>query len=118
MDDPARQENWLLFARLGSKVVGTIGAYIPDPAADAARIVGVYVTPAARGKGVGKKLLQAIIAELARCGRFRRLTLSVNPQQAAALALYRSFGFEVAAVETTTMGDGKEYPEYEMERAL
>ena len=51
-----------------------------------------------RGRGVGRSLLTALF-ELARAEGFMALSLSVDPGNAPALALYRSLGFEVVGNE-------------------
>jgi ribosomal protein S18 acetylase RimI-like enzyme len=118
---PTGQKSWLVFARLGNQIVGTIGAYISDEAAqsgtaDTAQIIGVYVRPAARGKGIASALMEAIQREVTRSGSIRRLTLGVNVQQAAALALYRRSGFTITGSVRMRMGDGNEHEEYLMEK--
>ena len=52
----------------------------------------LYVAPAARGLGLGKHLVQAILAEAIRIG-YREIRLDTLPTMAGAIALYRSIGF-------------------------
>lgn len=52
----------------------------------------MYVSPAARGKGLGRRLVDALEAEARRLGA-RRLVLETGTRQLAALALYRATGF-------------------------
>jgi phosphinothricin acetyltransferase len=54
--------------------------------------VSLYVQSSARGQGVGKALLQALIAESERAG-FWTLQGATFPENAASLALQRSCGF-------------------------
>ena len=56
--------------------------------------VSVYVAAAARGRGVGKALLQALIAESERAGIWT-LQGSVFPENTASLALQQSCGFRI-----------------------
>jgi GNAT superfamily N-acetyltransferase len=58
-----------------------------------AELKRMYVAPAARGAGLGRRLLLALEAE-ARALRVRKLVLETGVRQAAALALYRSNGFQ------------------------
>jgi len=53
----------------------------------------MYVAPAARGQGLGRRLIEALETEARSLG-LRRLILETGIRQAAAQALYRSRGFE------------------------
>lgn len=61
--------------------------------ADTAELKRMYVAPASRGRGLGRRLVTALEAE-ARQLRVRRLVLETGIRQEAALALYRATGFE------------------------
>ncbi len=56
---------------------------------------GMYVRPEQRGRGVGRRLLEAIILEARTWPEVECLTLTVVERAAAARKLYRSMGFEV-----------------------
>lgn len=66
---------------------------------DVGRIDDVYVAPNARRQGVGRLLLARALEVCAR-SVFRHVLLGVPPDNFAAIALYRSFGFR--KVGTTT----------------
>ncbi|MCU0635114.1 MAG: ribosomal protein S18-alanine N-acetyltransferase [Gemmatimonadaceae bacterium] len=61
-------------------------------AADEAEIANIAVAPAHRGHGLGRRLLDAALAE-ARDRGVRTVFLEVRPSNAPALLLYRSAGF-------------------------
>jgi len=52
----------------------------------------LYVPPAARGTGLGRALVDAVIAEARRLG-YRALCLDTLPSMAKAVAIYRGLGF-------------------------
>lgn len=53
----------------------------------------LYFLPAARGYGMGKKLLQMILAVAALTG-YREMYLETIPDMTTAIALYEQFGFK------------------------
>lgn len=54
--------------------------------------VSVYVAAAARGKGVGKALLRALVEESERSG-FWTLQAGILPENAASIAVHKACGF-------------------------
>jgi putative acetyltransferase len=60
---------------------------------DTGELKRMYVAPAARGTGLGRRLVEALEAE-ARALGMRRLVLETGTRQLAAIALYRAVGFE------------------------
>jgi GNAT superfamily N-acetyltransferase len=60
--------------------------------ADTAELKRMYVSPTARGRGLGRRLVAALEAE-ARALGVRRLVLETGVRQTAALALYRGTSF-------------------------
>lgn len=58
-----------------------------------AEIKRMYVTPSARGLGVGRQILDRLEAEARRLGA-HRLVLETGPRQPEAIALYARAGFE------------------------
>lgn len=72
------------------RVIGYAGLLV---AADEGYITNVAVEPSRRRQGVAAQLLQ-VFDNFARANKLAFLTLEVRPSNAAAIALYRSFGFE------------------------
>ena len=92
-DDPGRED------LVGSVVVFTRRAGEPDyfervPTVDTATLVGVYVSPRARGRGVIDALIRAA-ADWARDAGYPELTLDVHERNIVAIASYRRAGFEI-----------------------
>jgi ribosomal protein S18 acetylase RimI-like enzyme len=58
------------------------------------RVWGVYVTPSARGRRVGRKLMLALLERAAGIDDIEQILISVTTTQMGASSLYRSLGFE------------------------
>jgi ribosomal protein S18 acetylase RimI-like enzyme len=83
-----------------------IGAAFLHPAGTGqAQALGMWILPGWRGRGGGRMLLDAAI-DHARASGARRLELEVFDDNAPALALYRSAGFEVETTQTRPRGGG------------
>ena len=83
----------------GSVTVFTRRAGEPDyfervPVIDTATLVGVYVSPRIRGRGMIDALIRAA-AEWARDAGYAKLTLDVHERNVVAIASYRRAGFEI-----------------------
>ena len=85
--------------------------------AETAELKRMYVDPAVRGTGLGRRLVTALEAA-ARALGVRRLVLETGVRQAAALALYRATGFhpiplygEYCLSPETSICLGKDLPE-------
>jgi len=90
----------VLVAVVDGAVVGyaAIGASIPVPSnAHVMMVRSLAVDPAHRGRGIGRRLTQAAVAE-ARASGARRLRLRVLGPNAAARRLYEACGFVVEGV--------------------
>lgn len=61
--------------------------------ADTAELKRMFVSPAVRGTGLGRRLVAALEAEALKLG-VRRLVLETGTRQLAAIALYRATGFQ------------------------
>ncbi|MBV8049300.1 MAG: GNAT family N-acetyltransferase [Paludibacterium sp.] len=82
-------------------------------------LVGVYVTPDARGQGLARRLAEAAIARAKSLPGITRLLLGVHGTNHAAIALYRSLGFEAYGHEPEAMiVDGQTHDEILMGMSL
>jgi len=75
------------------------------PAAGAAELISMWVSPAARGRGVGDHLVQAVARWARRVGS-EALRLAVVPGNENATALYRRNGFRLTGELGDLMPDG------------
>ncbi|WTW98755.1 bifunctional helix-turn-helix transcriptional regulator/GNAT family N-acetyltransferase [Streptomycetaceae bacterium NBC_01309] len=80
-----------VIARLRGSAIGCAGLKLPADAP--AEIKRMWVAPQARGLGVGRRFLAELQERAAQAGR-DVLRLDTNKTLTAAIALYRSFGFE------------------------
>lgn len=102
-----RSDAVYVVARDGDKVLGYCGAYVILNEAD---INQVAVEPLHRKKGVGGKMLAALLDKLGKAGA-DAVTLEVRKSNEAAIALYESMGF-------VTEGIRKKFYEKPVEDAL
>jgi ribosomal protein S18 acetylase RimI-like enzyme len=117
--DTAEGRGWNVFAERDGQLIGMTGAFQwpEDIGADRAMIVSVFVEAEARGQGVGKSLMTAVLDLIAAAG-IGNAILAVNPVQTAAVRLYERMGFRATGVEVNRMGDGNQCEEVVMERPL
>lgn len=85
----------VLVAERDGEVVGNAGLH---PASAALRrrhamMLGISVAGSAQRQGVGSALMQALVDYADRWGQVLRIELTVYTDNAAAIALYRRFGF-------------------------
>jgi ribosomal-protein-alanine N-acetyltransferase len=91
------ETRWYVVAALASapeRAIGYAGLLAPGAEAD---VQTIAVAPAVQGRGVGRVLLNALIAEAARRSA-TSLLLEVRADNAPAVALYTARGFERIAV--------------------
>ncbi|WP_193182081.1 GNAT family N-acetyltransferase [Nisaea sediminum] len=99
-DWPAFDEKYLpecrLVAAIGREVVGWVAL---TPVSKRAVYRGVaehsiYISANARGQGVGRKLLEALVSASERAG-FWTLQTSIFPENEASIRLHEAYGFRV-----------------------
>lgn len=83
------------------EIVGSAGLHPVSPLLRQRHVamLGISVVPEAWGQGVGSALMQGLCDFADRWMQILRLQLDVFADNAAALALYRKFGFEVEATQ-------------------
>ncbi len=101
---------------LDGEVVGTVAVgfteWDPQP-----MLVAMWVGPAARGQGVGQRLVEAAVGWVADQQEATEVVLWVVKTNTSAIALYQRCGFEPSGV-VDTMPDNPCVDELEMRRAL
>ena len=75
------------------QLIGGAGIY-PSPGLppDTAELVKMYLSPAARGKGTGKMLIEKAL-QFAREAGYRNVYLETMPELRKAMSVYEKFGF-------------------------
>ena len=86
------------------RVVGYAGLWL---IMNEAHITNIAIHPKYRGKGMGKKLVGGLIEEILKINIYR-ITLEVRPSNAAALALYKKFGFVPCGIRPEYYRDNNE----------
>ncbi|WP_119391633.1 bifunctional helix-turn-helix transcriptional regulator/GNAT family N-acetyltransferase [Taklimakanibacter lacteus] len=91
---PARERCWV--AEKGGRILGAV--FVVEEDTETAKLRMLYVEPAARGSGVGARLVGEVI-DFARATGYRRLTLWTNDNLTAARRLYQKAGFHLVREE-------------------
>jgi len=74
------------------RLVGMVAAFAHEDDPRTAELIAMFVTPAARGRGIGTALVDAQLV-WARAEGFERVSLMVNVERTSAYRLYERSGF-------------------------
>ena len=104
-------DSYVIGAFDGDDLIGTAGCFRSreGKTRHKGRVWGVYVTSSRRRRGVGRALMQAVIATASETSAIEQLTLAVAVPQLAATRLYESLRFEVYGTERRALKVGDEY---------
>ena len=104
-------DNFSLGAFEGEQLLGTVGLWRETgiKTRHKASIWGMYVASEARGRGLGRALLQAAISRAKAVPDLEQVQLGVVATQTAARQLYASLGFVVFGEEKRAVKIGDRY---------
>lgn len=111
----------MFFAFDGEKIIGMIGLYWRNKPAikHIAEIHGVFVSPYYRGRGIGKRLMEAVMAVIENNPQFVKIKLGVNTTNSDAIRLYESLGFKIVGKLEKEIKLGDVYfDDYVMEKQI
>jgi ribosomal protein S18 acetylase RimI-like enzyme len=73
------------------------------------KVIGMYVIPDARGTGLGRKILAALLLEAKQLDGLEQIILSVTHSNEGARLLYISMGFVTFGIERNAIKVGQNY---------
>jgi ribosomal protein S18 acetylase RimI-like enzyme len=105
----------VILGAFGPRLVGLAGCFRMDgrKSAHKALIWGMYVAPEARGRGTGRALLDAAIAQVRSWPGLEQVQLAVMTTNTAARSLYLAAGFETFGLERRALRVGDRYVDEE-----
>src|SRR5258706_6466632 len=92
-------------------LIGIVGFYREEGIKNRHKgyVVSMYVLPERRGQGVGKALVQELIARARQIDGLEQLLLAVVTTNRTASLLYRSLGFEIYGTQPGALKVGESY---------
>jgi ribosomal protein S18 acetylase RimI-like enzyme len=92
-------------------MLGCVGLAVQEPGKSRHRgmLWGMYVLPEARGKGVGRVLLDELLDCAGKLEFLEQIHLSVVTSNTAAVRLYENFGFKVFGTDPRVLKVGGQY---------
>lgn len=116
MENP-REGVYSLIAEVDDTAVGLLGLTVGEGRRAHAASLGMMVHADYQGQGVGSALMAAVIELAEKWLNVSRIELEVFPDNTAALALYRKFGFEIeGTMHASVFRDGEYIDSYLMAR--
>jgi ribosomal protein S18 acetylase RimI-like enzyme len=93
------------------ELIGIVGFFREDGIKNRHKgnIVSMFVVPERQGQGVGKALMQEVIARAKQIAGLEQLILAVVTTNQPARLLYRSLGFQVYGTQLRTLKAGESY---------
>ena len=120
-DEWKRRIGNTLFAVLNNKLVGMI-VYVGSNKKKTRHVVdifGVYVSREYRGQGIGKRLIEGVLADVQKSKDIKKIRLTINPEQKAAVNLYEQYGFKTVGQYKKELNiEGRFYDLLMMEKYL
>lgn len=109
-------EEFVVGAFDAGDLVGVVGCRREDgvKCRHAAIIWGMYVAPEARGRGVGRRLIEHAVARARQWPEMDHLWLSVVTTQTAARRLYAACGFRIIGLHPRTIRLGDTWHDEEL----
>lgn len=102
--------DWVIFGAFEERLIGTVGLFRDrhNKASHKMHLWGMYVTPAARGRGVAAQLLEAAIDHAREVSGVDWIFLGVTTAAPAARRLYERAGFALWGTEPDALRDGNQ----------
>jgi ribosomal protein S18 acetylase RimI-like enzyme len=107
----ASGDQFVMGAFAGGQLIGVAGFYREQglKTRHKGRVWGVYLTAGMRAKGIGRRIMEALLERARKINGMEQIQLSVTTSQASAVALYRALGFESYGREVKALKVGERY---------